>query len=165
MGDALNKLSRVLWQQRQALERLLFRVEVQQLLLAAGRTRWMTAAAADVEHVLDDIRHRELERAVAVVDVAGELGLSAHDASLQQLVEAAPEPWNHILTDHRSAFLALTAEVEQTTRHNRELLNRGLAATRDLLASLAGDDAPRGYGADGSVARLTPAAHLVDRAF
>jgi flagellar biosynthesis/type III secretory pathway chaperone len=161
MADALNELSRVLWQQRQDLDRLLFRVEVQQMLLVAGRDRWVTAAAADV---MDSIRHREIHRAMVVATVAQELGLDHTDPSLTELATLAPSPWGSILNDHRQAFLTVTGEIEQCTRHNRELLNRGFELTRELIASLTGDPGALGYQADGSFARLTPATHLVDRA-
>jgi hypothetical protein len=164
MADALNDLSRVLWHQRQAMEQLLFRVEVQQMLLAADRTRWVSAAAADVERVLDAIRDREIERAIIVAAVVEELGLDKENPSLRELSEAVPSPWGVILNEHRQAFLTLTGEIEHGTRHNRELLERGYQVTRELLASLTGDTAPSGYSADGSAARLSPAGHLLDRA-
>jgi flagellar biosynthesis/type III secretory pathway chaperone len=165
MADVLNELSRVLWQQRQDLDRLLFRVEVQQMLLIAGRDRWVAAAAADVEAVMDSIRHREIHRAVVVTAAARELGIDRPDPSLRELAEVVPDPWGSILNDHRQAFLTLTGEIEQCTRHNRELLHRGFELTRELIASLTGDDTGAlGYQADGSAARLAPAAHLLDRA-
>jgi len=163
MADALNELSRVLWQQRQDLDRLLFRVEVQQMLLIAGRERWVLAAAADVEAVMENIRHREIHRALVVANVAQELGLDRNDPSLQELAAIAPSPWDSILADHRHAFLTLTGEIEQCTRHNRELLNRGFELTRELVAFLTGDSGPLGYQADGSAARLSATSHLLDR--
>jgi len=164
MADALNELSRVLWQQRQDLDRLLFRMEVQQMLLVAGRERWVAEAAADVEAVMDNIRHREIKRAMVVAEVAKELGLDDREPSLRELSEIVPAPWDGILSDHRQAFLTLTGEIEQCTRHNRELLNRGFELTRELVAFLTGDAGPYGYQADGSSARLSATSHLVDRA-
>ena len=163
--DALNELSRTLWQQRQLLEQLLYRVEVQQLLLATGRSRWVEAAADDVEVVLGQMRHKELERALAVASVAQQLGLERIEPPLRELIAVVPSPWDSILSDHQQAFLAMTAEVEQVTRHNRELLAQGFQATRELLASLTGDPSPQGYGADGGRAKLTTSSHLVDQAF
>ena len=62
-----------------------------------------------------------------------ELGL-APDASLGELVAAAPAPWSGILADHREAFLTMTQEILAVAGSNRELLNRGQRAVRDALA-------------------------------
>jgi hypothetical protein len=124
-----------LWRERHLLELLLFKLDEEQLVLAAGRTRWLPRATREVEMVLEEIRQTELERAVEVSRVAVDLGLGA-EASLRQLAEAAAEPWRGILAEHREAFLSLTDEVTALVQTNRELLARGQKAVRDVLASL-----------------------------
>ena len=143
----LREVSAILWRERHLLELLLFKLDEEQLVLAAGRTRWLARATREVEMVLEEIRQTELERAVEVSRVAVDLGLSA-DASLRQLAEAAPEPWRGILAEHREAFLTLTDEVTALVQTNRELLVRGQKAVRDVLASI-GDrpvEVGAGYG-------------------
>jgi hypothetical protein len=49
---SLPDLAAVLWRQRDLLERLTYRLECEQLLLAAGRTRWLAVATSEVERVL-----------------------------------------------------------------------------------------------------------------
>ncbi|HET9419737.1 MAG TPA: flagellar export chaperone FlgN, partial [Nocardioides sp.] len=61
----MERLSQVLWRERELLEELLFRLEVEQLVLASGRNRWLPAAAADVERLLHDLRRTEVMRAAA----------------------------------------------------------------------------------------------------
>lgn len=159
----MTELSYTLWRQRRLLELLVYKLEVQQLLLAAGRTRWVGAAAREVEAVLDQIRQEELARAVQVNALAAELGLSA-EPPLKEIIDAAPAPWDEILREHQAAFLALAAEVEGLTRHNRELLNRGYQATREFMASVEGVDAePDGYSAAGTSTHYRMAHHTVDR--
>jgi hypothetical protein len=136
------------------LELLLFKLDEEQLVLAAGRTRWLPRATREVEMILEEIRQTELERAVDVSRVAIELGLPAA-ASLRQLAEAAPAPWQGMLLEHRQAFLSLTDEITALVQTNRELLVRGQKAVRDVLASI-GDgkiEVGAGYGAAGAHGR------------
>ncbi|HLF41342.1 MAG TPA: flagellar export chaperone FlgN [Acidimicrobiia bacterium] len=132
----LGELSGILWRERQLLELLLFKLEEEQLLLAAGRTRWLPRATKEVEIVLDEIRCSELERAVEVERVAADLGLKAGNPSLRRLAESAASPWGGLLAEHRQAFLTLTEEITGLVQTNRELLSRGQQAVRDVMASL-----------------------------
>ena len=131
----LREVSAILWRERHLLELLLFKLDEEQLVLAAGRNRWLARATREVEMVLEEIRQTELERALEVSRVAVDMGLPA-GASLRQLAEASPEPWQGILTEHRAAFLSLTDEVTVLVQTNRELLNRGQRAVREVLASI-----------------------------
>lgn len=133
----LNNVSTILWRQRQLLELLLFKLEEEQLLLAAGRARWLAHAANEVETVLEEIKHVELARCVEVDAVAAELGLGS-DASLSELIELADEPWKQILQDHREAFLVMTQEILSVAGSNRELLNRGQRAVQDAMGFVDG---------------------------
>jgi hypothetical protein len=83
---ALNEVSTILWRERQLLELLLFKLEEEQLLLAAGRTRWLAHATREVESVLEELKHAELARAVEVARVAEELGITG-ESSLRELAE------------------------------------------------------------------------------
>jgi len=142
----LREVSAILWRERHLLELLLFKLDEEQLVLAAGRTRWLARATREVEMVLEEIRQTELERAVEVARVAVDLGLPA-GASLRQLAEAAPPPWQGMLAEHRQAFLTLTDEVTALVQTNRELLGRGQKAVRDVLAQLPGNDGAVEVGA------------------
>lgn len=133
----LRDLSAVLWKERHLLELLLFKLEEEQLLLAAGRNRWLPRATREVELVLDELRHVELERAMSLDAVAAEMGLAA-DVSLRALAAAAAPPWCGLLAEHRGAFLALTEEITALNVSNRELLGRGQRAVREMLSTIAG---------------------------
>lgn len=132
-----NNLSTILWRERQLLELLLFKLEEEQLLLASGRARWLARAANEVEAVLEEIKTAELGRCIEVDAAAAELGLGS-DASLGELIEAAPAPWDGILADHRDAFLSMTQEILGVAGSNRELLNQGQRAVRDALSFIEG---------------------------
>src|SRR5690348_6962066 len=62
---SLPDLAAVLWRQRELLERLSYRLECEQLLLAAGRARWLSQATSEVEALLAELQVVELQRASA----------------------------------------------------------------------------------------------------
>jgi hypothetical protein len=134
---SLTDLSSVLWRSRELLELLLFKLEEEQLLLAAGRSRWLAHATREVEVVLEQIRQTEVARAAYAQAVAVELGLIA-EASLGELADAAPAPWSDLLHQHRKAFLTLTSEISAMAEANRELLTAGQRAARETMLAFAG---------------------------
>jgi hypothetical protein len=158
---SLVDLSGILWRQREMLELLVFKLEEEQLMLAAGRTRWLAHATREVEAVLDHIRRTEVLRAAEVEAVAREFGL-APNPSLAALADAAPAPWSDLLREHRHAFLRLTSEITGLTETNRELLTAGQRAVRESLLSATG--AVETYGPNGVSRAATHAPRLVDEA-
>lgn len=141
----LSEVSNILWQERHLLELLVFKLEEQQLLLAAGRTRWLALAADELDAVMGELREVELLRAIEVDATAEVLGLPS-GPSLAELAVAAPDPWDDLLKQHRAALVALAEEVRDRSAHNCELLGRGEAAVRELLLTTssrpAAADAP-----------------------
>lgn len=157
---AVAELSTILWRQRELLAVLQFKLEEEQLLLASGRSRWLAQATREVELVLAQISAVEETRAVEVEQVARAWGLPP-TASLAALADAAPPPWDAVLHEHRTAFLACTAEISGVAQLNRELLQRGYQAISDTMRAVAGVEQD-GYGADGRPASTTGRRHLVD---
>lgn len=156
---AMEDLSSVLWHERELLETLAYKLEVEQLVLASGRTHWLAAAAREVENVLDRIRDVEVLRAVEVEGVAQELGLEPN-ASLQEIAAASDEPWGSIWLDHREAFTMVAAQIRQLSESNRDLLTAGYRAAQATLLSLS--EGAGTYGSDGAVA-TDRRASLLDR--
>ncbi|MCW2585856.1 MAG: hypothetical protein JWN55_1372 [Frankiales bacterium] len=140
VNTVLAEVSSVLWHVRDLLDLLVFKLEEEQLLLAAGRSRWLARATHEVEVVLEEIRHAELRRAVEVDSAAQVLGLPAAP-SLRELADQAPEPWGDILRDHRAAFLASTHEVSAVAESNRELLEASYRAVKQTLSGFGRQDA------------------------
>ena len=141
-------LSSVLWRERDLLELLLFKLEVEQLVLTSGRTHWLAVAAREVETVLHEIRDAELIRAIAVDTVAAGLGLEPN-ASLREIAQASEEPWRAIWLDHREAFTTVATQISEMSQSNRVLLTAGYQAAQATLLSLS-EKSPT-YGADGSM--------------
>jgi len=144
---SMEDLSSVLWRERELLETLLFKLEVEQLVLATGRTRWLAPAAREIEEVLDAVRETELLRSLTADAVALELGLDPNP-SLRDIADACDEPWRSIWLDHRETFTAVSAEITEMAANNRELLTSGYQAAKATLLSLS--DQPGTYAADGT---------------
>jgi flagellar biosynthesis/type III secretory pathway chaperone len=161
---SLPDLAAVLWRQRELLERLVYRLECEQLLLAAGRTRFLSIATGEVEALLDDLRIVELQRAAIADAAARSLGLPA-GASLEELAGTAQPPWSEVLLEHRQALLTLTGELSVAAEANKHLMAAGLAAVEQALTGLGlrEDAGATGYDARGRRSFLTGAT-VVDRA-
>lgn len=157
----MDDLSLILWRERELLETLLYKLEVEKLVLASGSSHWLAVAAREVESVLVSIRETELLRATVADQAAASLGMAANP-SLRTLAEAVEEPWRTILLDHREAFLGYTRQVTELAAVNRELLTAGQQAARELFLGLT--ERPASYASDGSaVAAHDRAPRLVDR--
>lgn len=157
----LDELSNTLWQERQLLELLLFKLEEEQLILAAGAGRWLHHATHEVEVVLDELRSWEVLRAANVAAIGTRLGYGGEPPRLAELSEKAPPPWDRIFREHRTAFLSLAGEVNAAAAANRNLLSRAHQATRDTLAWLSEAD-PELYSGHGDVTTGSPTTHLFD---
>ena len=163
---SLPDLAAVLWRQRDLLERLVYRLECEHLLLAAGRTRFLSLATAEVEGLLADLRVLEVQRASAADRVAAETGLPG-GSGLEQLAAAVQPPWTGVLLEHREALLALTGELAALAETNRTLMAAGMKAVESAIVGL-GDRAGTasvGYDARGHSDLISSAGPLVvDRA-
>jgi hypothetical protein len=157
----LADLSSILWREREMLELLLFKLEEEQLVLAAGRTRWLAHATREVEVVLDQIRSTEVMRAVEVDAIGIELNLGPNP-SLTDISDAVQAPWCDLLRQHRKAFLALTSEISSLAEANRELLTSGQRAVRETMLAVAGT--VETYGRRGQTVAAAPRIRLVDEA-
>jgi hypothetical protein len=142
----MEKLSQILWRERELLDTLLYKLELEQMVLASGRTRWLMRSAREVENVLTTIRETEILRSVASDQVAASIGLS-DNPSLRALSEACVEPWQSILADHHEAFVTVTAEIAALADANRDLITAGYRSARETLMSF--DGGADGYGSDG----------------
>jgi hypothetical protein len=159
---ALSDVSNILWRERQLLELLVFKLEEEQLVLAAGRSRWLAYATREVENVLAEIKRIELERSVAVADAGRTLGLSG-SPTLRELAGLTETPWDGIFAEHRRALLNLAQEIDVITKSNRELLQRGHQAAREAIAAMGEIDIDA-YDANGTLPDRSLALRIVDEA-
>jgi hypothetical protein len=132
--NGMTALSHTLLRERRLLELLVYRLETQHQLLSSGQSRWISFAAREIEEVLDELGHTELERAVQVSDLAERLGLP-DEPSLSEIVEKAAPPWRDILAEHRSALRKATAEIDKLSMSNRGLLEAAYLASAASVAN------------------------------
>ena len=123
----LSEFCGVLWREREVVERVLFKVLGQQLVLKAGQTRWLVAANTEIELAVNDLRVIEVLRCAEADRLAEQLDIG-HGATLAELAAAAPEPWGSILAEHRDALRDLATEIDRSIRENRALLIDGASA-------------------------------------
>jgi hypothetical protein len=119
MTMSLSEVSNILWRERLLLDLLTFKLEEEQLVLASGRTRWLSRASREVESILEEFKRVELERAMASAGAISEFGL-ADAPTLRELVAIAPPPWDSILSEHRRALVMLSQGIEAITQSSRD---------------------------------------------
>ena len=162
-ASLLPELSQVLWQQRDLIERLEYRLEVQQLIMVSARTDRLPTAVGEVESAIDDIRVVEERRLGVVRELARALRL-AETATITEIRAVVEPPWDYVLTDHHTAFLRLVASTDELTSRNRELAHQGLGDARAAFAHLGGT-ASQTYGKKGDRTSLSLPPTLVDQQF
>jgi hypothetical protein len=140
-------VSSLLWNERELLERVLYKLTVQRLVLASGSTRWLNQANAEVAAAISQVSGSDILRAAEIEALTETLNLP-HQTTLSELCAIAPEPWNELLSDHRAALRSLVAEIDALGADVRRLLKAGMTAIRETLDSLG--PAVSGYDASGS---------------
>lgn len=157
---ALSDLSTGLWRIQELLENLLYKLEVQSVLIESGRSRWLGRSTSDIESVIESLRETELLRAVDAAPVCDMLGLPA-DTPLSQIAQAAPSPWNHVLEEHRVALSHATHELSLLSRSNGEMLEISYRAVQDTLERFNHSAEGATYTARGA-RENSRAHHLID---
>ena len=135
-------LSSILWRERDLLELLLFKLEVEQLVLTSGRTHWLAhRRPRGGDACSQEIRDVELLRAVAVDAAAAELGLAATQPARDRRAPARSRGGRSGSTTARRSPRSPPRSAEMS-QSNRVLLTAGYQAAQATLLSLtekAGD--------------------------
>lgn len=152
---SFSALNSVLWSERQLFELLLFKLEEEQLLLAAGKSRWLPHSTREVENVLEQIKDIELDRSIETDAVASMIGLP-DNSPLSVIAEHAPDPWNDLFVSHRTAFVQLTAEIEGLVSQNRELLTTSQRAAQETLLNIQRDKSTYDESGAASLGEVQP---------
>ncbi len=156
----MEKLSLILWRERELLDTLLYKLEVERLVLVTGNSRWLMHATREVEAVLTTLRETEVLRAVASDQAAASVSL-ASNPSLRALARAADAPWDELLNEHGDAFEALTREITALADTNRELITVGYRSAHETILALG--EAVDGYTHEGAAVVTAAPARLFDR--
>ena len=130
----MDELARLLSVECRLLERLLFKLVEERHLLAAAETRFLPYAAAEVQRAMERVQEVELRRSMMVADLTCDLEIAEESLTLSALARDSVEPYRTIFTDHLLTFLELAAEIEDVTRQNRHLAERGAHGVEQLLS-------------------------------
>lgn len=145
-ADSYAALASLLWNERETLEVLLYKLVQEQLLLGAGQIRWLAKADHEVAEAIRQTRLAEVLRAAETERIAVELGLGV-DATLKDIAEIAPDNWSYVLDEHRAALRSLVADVQAAAAEVRSLLNAGANMLRETLDAVS--QSVGAYNADG----------------
>lgn len=147
-----HELSALLWKERELLELLVFKLEEEQLLLTAGKSRWLQHATREVEQVMERLRSAGFGRAVEITELAKEWKTESDDPTLRDLVSHAPDgPWGEIFAAHLKAMTELTTEIKELRDVNEQFLRAALRSSQKTLAGINPDAGTYdSHGASGS---------------
>lgn len=133
---AIHELSALLWRERELLDLLTFKLEEEQLLLTAGKSRWLPHGTREVEQVLEHLAESGLARAVEVAAVAGQWGQPA-ESSLAELAASAPEgAWRDVLASHLNAMQQQISVIRELRDSNAQFLRAAVRSTQETAADL-----------------------------
>src|SRR5439155_1062137 len=79
-----------LWMERHALELLAYKLTCAKLIMAGDIRRYVATALAGVEHAVDRVRVAELDRSIALAQVAEDWDVPTSTLTLDYLAEHAP---------------------------------------------------------------------------
>lgn len=156
-----HELSALLWRERELLETLIFKLEVEQLLLTAGKTRWLKRASSEIERTTDELRMVGLGRTVEVENVAAEWGAD-EGANLREILDRAPDgPWSGIFETHLRALTDLTTQIRALRDANEQFLRAASRSAQETLNNVGG--AARTYDASGKSGATKSGSRLLDK--
>lgn len=155
-------LSSLLWLERDLLDLLTFKLEEEQLLLTAGKSKWLQHASLEVEQVVTRLREAGLARVVATSAVALEWGV-AEDATLSQLAAAAPAPWGDLLRAHLEAMTAQTVQIKNLRDENESYLRAAARSAQETISTLLPETGTYDAHGTASYAAASAGGHLFDK--
>jgi hypothetical protein len=139
----LEAVSQALWRERHLLDLLVCKVEVENLLLASGRTSRLASVNRELEQVLEGVVRAARMRAVAVEGAALALTLPP-GPTLRQVAGAAPPPWDHIFEQHRLSLASTAEELQVIGGANRDLLRADAAVGNEWVDRFGATAGPGG---------------------
>lgn len=140
-SDDYDPLSEVLWRERSLLARLVFKLAVVRILLAAEGYRWLPIAADEAAGITDELDSLRTDRQCLI---------GRHASTLLDLAVAAPTPWDEILYDHRDSLLRLRDQARRGALSTAQ----ALTATSESVIAQVKELEQEGAAVDGQVLRL-----------
>lgn len=141
-------LARSVAEQSEALARLRFKFEVQQMMLAGGRAAWIDETTRELEAAIEAVHRADVAFRHRLSLAVRSIGLPP-ESTLRELGAAVGEPWRYIFEQGRDDLRRALEAVGRLCEENRMLLARGFLATSEALALLGVEPAGLSYDATG----------------
>ena len=113
-------LSTLVWDLREKLNTLVYRLETQALMVAASRTQHIGRSSDEVERATDEVTRLESKLMSAAAEAAAEHGFEK-PCSFQELAEACDAEHDFCLSEHRQALVMLGEVVSELVVTNKEI--------------------------------------------
>lgn len=160
--EVFDELTRRLLLLHDQMEQLLCALDIQHLVLANSKLRWLPAVAENVEVLVAEIKLSETERLPVARSAAAELYLDP-EATLAQLADAVDDPHRSSWRRIRTQLVELQQEIEQIASSSSHLGQQGASAANDVMSTLGGSDESTAYSATGQTELARPTPHRFDR--
>lgn len=155
------RLSAVLWHERELLEMLVFKLEEQQLILVAGKSKWLERATDEIGGVAEDLKDLSLSRDITIEGFDGVQDSEGYP-SLQEIIDRSNEPvWRDIFAGHLAALRTLTGNIRTLQEANEALIRMALRSAQETLATLEADTGV--YDATGQPDLVVAGTRMIDK--
>jgi hypothetical protein len=145
---ALQGLATAVAELLDASNRVCFKLEQEQMLLAGARNAWISEATNELEDAVGEFTAAERQFLGHLSAAAGPLG-APPEATLREISMIAEEPWNYIFSEGANELRQIFGRVEQHKAGLREMLTRNYLAASSALQVL-GVSTPTAYDASGT---------------
>ena len=156
----LEVLAGAISSQTDALGRLRFKFEVQQMILAGGCTTWVGETTEELELAIDGVQAADEVFRSALASASAAVGISP-ESTLREIAAAVDEPWSYIFRQGREELVRSVDRVTALCGENRKLLARGYLATTAAL-SLLGVPTATAYDANGAPVARRESANILN---
>lgn len=159
----LRQVASLLWEYRDALDKVLFYLEAQLLFAGSGKSTRLSLIADLMERAAADVGELDLRREVLFAEARGSETSatgSATEINLTQLTEQTGEPWSTIFADHRRHFEATVNQIRSLADQSRQTMGSTLGMIDELVRSTTATD--RGYDRRGQAVRTVAAPTFFD---
>lgn len=160
--DPFDELTRRLLLLHDQMEQLVCALDIQQLVIANNRLRWLPAVTENVEMLVDEIKLAEAQRLQVSQAAAAALAI-APTATLAELADAVGEPYRSSWRRTRLQLQAFHQEINLITTSSQELSRQGVVAAGEVITTLGTADEPTAYSSTGRTEAVRPATHRFDR--
>jgi hypothetical protein len=158
--EPIEQLAEAIGHARKLLDLVLFKLISTRLLIAAGQTRWITDAAAEVAAAVGAFQAASADWRDRAATVAATYGVTPDEVTIPWLAAEAPEPWRTMFVSHEEALRQLGGEIARVAAENREMADAAMEQVTQLLGG--GPAVGQTYTRTGQVAGRRPGQHNFD---